>query len=568
VLPVPSVIQNTLESEGDLRERLAQAQEENRRLKERTVRLEQELREQQRLKERAALLAEELRWLKDKLFGRSSEKHTGADVSPEQRMLFNEAEVLAAIAAADEVHAQRTTQIAAHERKARPHTGGREPIPDHLPRVEIPHDLAPHEKWCAHEHACWAMQRIGEEVSERYHYEPPKVWVERHLTPKYSCPHCHAGVHRAPTPAGVLPKSNASASLLAHLVTGKFVDRTPLYHLCRQLERQQVILSPTTVGGWVMTLGGEKVVPLINLLNEALFTHSFIQMDETYLQVLRSAKAPSSEHYMAVRAAGPPGRRIILFDYLPSRTVEAMSALLSGIDGPYRGGLLTDGLEQYDGVATRLKLLHFGCLQHCRTYYHKAAKVTELPSGRSLARVAIEEYLGRIFHIEHELKELREKLERAGKTLPLEEVLRRRQSESAPIFAALRKWVDDLLPGVPPKSALGRALSYTVSQWPKLTLHLEHPALPCHNNYLENQIRPFAQGRRMWMFAHNPHGARASANLYSLVSTAMANGLEPYAYLNRLFEALPAAKTVEDLEALLPFKSAGAAPVVTTVRAA
>jgi len=215
-------------------------------------------------------------------------------------------------------------------------------------------------------------------------------------------------------------------------------------------------------------------------------------------------------------------------------------------------------------VAARLKLLHFGCLQHCRTYYHKAAKVTELPSGRSLARVAIEEYLGRIFRIEQELKELREKLERTGQTLALEEVRRRRQNESAPIFDAFRKWVDDLLPGVPPKSALGKALSYTVSQWPKLTLHLEHPALPCHNNYLENQIRPFAQGRRAWLFAHNPHGARASANLYSLVSTASANGLEPYAYLRRLFEELPAATTVEALEALLPFKASAIAPKSNT----
>lgn len=549
MLSIPSVIHKTLDSDSDLRERLARSEQEN-----------------HRLKERNALLEEELRWLKGKLFGRSTEKRSLDAGSADQRMLFNEAEVLAAIAAADEAEASRTTEVAAHERKARPHTGGREPIPDHLPRVEVAHDLAPQEKWCVHEQVCWAMQRIGEEVSERYHYEPAKVWVERHVVPKYSCPHCHAGVHRAPIPATILPKSNASASLLAHLVTGKFVDRAPLYHLCRQFERQEVILSPTTVGSWVMTLGGEKVVPLINLMNEALLANSFLHMDETYLQVLKSEKAPSSQHYMAVRAAGPPGRRIILFDYLPSRTVEALAQLLTGIDGPYHGGLLTDGLEQYDGVATRLKLEHFGCLQHCRTYYHKAAKVTELPSGRSLARVAIEEYLGRIFRIEGELTQRREKLERAGGSLPLEEVLRRRQNESAPIFTAFRDWVDKLLPGVPPTSALGKALSYTVSQWPKLTRHLAHPELPCHNNYLESQIRPFAQGRRMWLFANNPNGARASANLYSLVSTARANGLEPYAYLRRLFEELPAATTVEAVEALLPFKPTAIAPL-TAARA-
>lgn len=550
MLSISSAVKQTLTQSTSVRDELQRIEQENQQLKNRN----------QQLTARNALLEEEVRWLKGQLFGRSSQKSTAEAVSSDQKLLFNEAEVLAAIAAADEAEAQRTTEVAAHKRKARPHTGGREPIPPHLPRIEVPHDLAAHEKWCTHEEVCWAMQRIGEEVSERYHYEPPKLYVERHVTPKYACSHCHAGVHRAALPLTILPKSNASASLLAHLVTGKFVDRTPLYHLCRQMQRQEVSLSPGTVGSWVMTLGGETVVPLINLMNEELFTFSFIMMDETYLQVLRSEKAPSSEHYMAVRAAGPPGRRIILFDYLPSRTVEALSALLTGIEGPFRGGLLTDGLEQYDGVAARFKLPHFGCLQHCRTYYHKAAKVTELPSGRSLARVAMEEYIGRIFHIEQELKELREKLERAGQTLPLEEVRRRRQNESAPIFAAFRKWVEELLPGVPPKSALGRALSYTVSQWPKLTLHLEHPEVPVSTNYLENQIRPFAQGRRAWLFAHNPHGARASANLYSLVSTATANGLEPYAYLRRLFEELPATTTLEALEALLPFKATGTAP--------
>jgi len=543
VLSLSSVIQKNLTQSTSPAEQLLSI--ENQQLKSRN----------QHLAERNALLEEEVRWLKGQLFGRSSQKGAAEAVSPDQKMLFNEAEVLAAIVAADERQASRTTTVAAHERKPKAHTGGREPIPAQLPRIEVAHDLPEHEKWCTHESVCWAMERIGEETSERYHYEPPKLSVERHVTPKYSCPHCHGGVHRAPTPPSILPKSNASASLLAHLVTSKFIDGLPLYRVCRQLERLDVILSPGTIGTWVNTLGSEAVIPLINLLNEGLLAQSLIHMDETYLQVLKSEKAPSTDHYMAVRAAGPPGRRIILFDYLPSRTTEALKSLLIGIDGPYRGKLLTDGLEQYDAIAEQFRLMHFGCLQHCRTYYHKAAKVAELPSGRSLARHALEEYLGPIFHIEHEIEELRKQCERAGVSLPAQEILKRRRERSAPLFAAFRRWVDELLPGVPPKSALGKALSYTASQWPKLVLYLEHPEVPAHNNYLENQIRPFAQGRRVWLFAHNPLGARASANLYSLVSTARANGLEPYAYLKRLFEQLPAASTVEALEALLPFKN-------------
>jgi len=556
---------NILDQNAELAARLKVSEESLRQLKQAHEHLQAEHRT---ALERKVLLEEEVRWLKGQLFGRSSEKLSSPGISADQqKMLFNEAEVLAAIAQAEAAEAQRTTTVAAHERAARPHTGGREPIPAQLPRQEIVHDLSAHEKWCTHEHegVCWARQQIGQETSERYHYEPPKVWVERHVYPKYACGHCHQGVKVAEAVRSILPKSNASPSLLAHLVTSKFDDGLPLYRVCRQLERQDVILAPGTVGTWVNTLGTEAVVPLINLMNDELLAHWLIMMDETYLQVLRSEKSPSSDHYMVVRCAGPPGRRIILFDYIPSRTAEALKALLTGADGPYRGKLLTDGLELYDIVAAQLKLLHFGCLQHCRTYFHKAAKVTELPSGRTLARVALEEYLGQVFKIEQDIKELRHKRERDGGVLTAEEVVRLRQEKSAPILAAFKQWVENLLPGTAPQSALGKALSYTHSQWPKLVRHLEHGEVPAHNNDTENKIRPFAQGRRVWLFANNPLGARASANLFSLVSTARANGLEPYGYLKRLFEELPAATTVEALEALLPFKTAA---IATTLRRA
>jgi transposase len=517
--------------------------------------------------ERKGLLEEEVRWLKGQLYGRSSERLGDSGVSADQKMLFNEAEVLAAIEAAEAAEEQRTTIIAAHERKARPHSGGREPIPAHLPRKEILHDPPAHEKWCAHEHegVCWARQRIGEEVSERYHFEPAKVWIERHVYPKYACGHCHQGVTVAAAIKNILPKSNASASLLAHVVTSKFDDGLPIFRICRQLKRQEVRLTPGTLGTWVNTVGSETVVPLINLMNDDLLADSLVQMDETYLQVLQSEKAPSSEHYMVVRAAGPPGRRIVLFTYVPSRTGAALKELLIGSDGPFRGKLLTDGLELYDIVTESLGLQHFGCLQHCRTYYHKALKVTELPSGRALAKMAMEDYLGKVFKTEREIKELREQRERTGGTLEFDEVLKLRREKSAPALAAFKRWVEDLLPGVPPQSALGKALAYTTKQWPKLVRHLEHPEVPAHNNYIENIIRPFSQGRRVWLFANNPLGATASANLYSLVATARANGLEPGAYLNFLFEKLPAAETVEALEALLPWNARSSLPTTRRV---
>jgi transposase len=143
-------------------------------------------------------------------------------------------------------------------------------------------------------------------------------------------------------------------------------------------------------------------------------------------------------------------------------------------------------------------------------------------------------------------------MEQAGQVLTLEEVLQIRQDKSVPIAAGFKTWLDDIGPGVPPKSALGKAIGYSLSQWPKLMRYLDHPEMPADNNYCENQIRPFAVGRRSWLFCDTQLGARASANLYSLVSSAKANGVEPLAYLTYLYSHLPEAKTVEQVEALLP----------------
>jgi transposase len=524
-------------SNTDRLKQLEQEREENRRLQA----------ELERITERALLLEEEARWLKAQFFGRSSER-SSSDVSPDQKRLFNEAEVCAAIEAAEAAAAEKAARVEAHERKRRGH---RKAIPEHFPRQIIEHDLPEPEKQCPHDHT--PLVRFGEETSERYHYEPPRIWVERHVRPKYSCPSCHAGVKIAPAPPSLLPKSVASTSLVAHVVASKFVDGLPIYRVNQQLARQGVVIGTGTLGGWVNTVGAEKVVALIHLMHEELLAAPLVQMDETPLQVLKSEKAPSSDHYMVVRAAGPPGRRLVLFNYEPSRTVEALKNLLRGPAGPYAGKLLTDGLELYDSVAGAFGLVHFGCLTHCRRYYKQAQNVTELPSGRSLARVAVEDYIGQVYRVERQIKALREKRDRTAEPVTLEEVQAIRTACSAPVMAAFKRWVDELLPGVAPKGALGKALAYTSNQWDKLCRFLEHPDVPVDNNYCENQIRPFAVGRRAWLFADTQFGARASANLYSLVMSAKANGVEPYAYLEQAFERLPTARTLEDLEALLPW---------------
>lgn len=501
--------------------------------------------------ERVVLLEEELSWIKSQYFGSISQKQDAAVVDPNQPMLFNEAEVLAAIAAADEAHQQRTTQVKAHEKK---HTGGRKAIPKHFPRIPIEHDLPEDQKICTKCATPHPLERIGHELRECYRYEAPKISVEEHIRWTYACTQTHEHVITASNPPTLLPKTMASPSLLAHLVTAKFEDNIPLHRVSRQLERSGMDLSPGTAGTWVNTVGGQKVLPLIKLLNAAMFLESLWHMDESPLQLLKSDKAPRSDHFMVVRAAGPPGRRIILYDYIPSRTKEGLKQLLMDSDGtPYRGKLLTDGLERYDEICAELNLLHFGCMQHARTMYFKARKVSQLPGSRTLANAAVEDHIRRIFAVETRIEKLREEYMQRGEVLPLERIHSMRQDEAQPLLQKFKAWVEDLLPGTPPNSALGKALGYTHRQWDKLARYVDHPDVPCHNNSVEREIKHYATGRKCWFFCYDKVGAQASANLFSLALTCRANEVDRFEYFSYLFEHLPIATTLEALEALLPW---------------
>ena len=543
----------------ELSVRLNVTEEQNRLLREENERLKQIALAHQQLKsehqqtvERKVLLEEEVRWLKAQYYGRSTQSSDAAEQNPDQAMLFNEAEVLAAIEAADEAHRERTTKIDAHERK-RSADAHRKAIPEHFPRIEIEHDLAPEQKMCMKCAMPHPLTRMGQEIRECYRFEPPKISVEQHIRPTYVCEELHEAPITAPAPPVILPKSMASPSLLAHVTNSKFNLGLPLYRVSQDLKRYRMDLSPGTLGTWMSIVGGEKVVPVLNLIRDALFTAPFMHIDETPLQILRSDKATGSDHFIVVRAGGPPGQRIILYDYLASRTTAGLKQFFMGPDGAYQGKLISDGLERYDDIATELKLLHFGCLTHCRTMFFKARKVSNLPSTRTLANAAIEDYIGPVYRIEGQIKALRADHQQRGEPLPLATVLKLRQEKSKPILEKFKAWIDDLMPGTPPNSALGKALGYAHRQWPKLVRHLDHPEIPVDNNYSEQQIKHFATGRKAWLFSYDASSAQASANLFSMVMTCRVNGVDCFEYLSYVFEHLPMATTMDALEALLPW---------------
>ncbi len=480
----------------------------------------------QLLEQTNGLLEQENRWLKQQLFGRSSEKREPAPPA-NQPWLFNEAE---AVGGADEP--TKSITIPAHSRKAR----GRKPIAADLPRVDIIYDLADSDKICPKDGA--VLTCIGDERSEQLDYIPAKVQVLRHIRLKYACPCCSAHMAVAEKPAQLLPRSNAAPSLLAHIACAKFVDGLPLNRQEKQFQRLGLDLPRATTANWMIKLG-DAVIPIVNLLNDHLLDGPLIHCDETTLQVLRSKKAPSSDHFMWVRAGGAADRKVLLFDYAPSRSAEVARRLLAD----FKGTLLTDGYQAYDVVASTQGLVHAGCLAHVRRYFKDVTKAQ--PEASRNANIALD-YIGRLYAVERDLRE-----RKVPATPP--ERLEARQRISRPIMAEFKTWLDTIAPTLLSESKLGKAVHYALGQWPKLLVFLDDPMVPPDNNRCENAIRPFVIGRRAWLFCDTQAGADASARLYSLVESAKANGVEPHAYLAHLFTHLPSASTVEHFETLLPW---------------
>jgi transposase len=491
---------------------------------------------------------EELLWYQAQYFGLPAKKTTDhATESTNQLLLFTDPADSVVVDAAK----KRKTTVAAHVRE---HSGGHRLIPKHFHRNIIPHELAEDERMCYDCEVPHPMTDIGvESVRECYRIKPPQISVDRHERHKYACQKGSSGVIITPVPPAILPKSMASPSLLAHLVTKRTSFASPIYRTCRELKTWGLDLSNPTACRWVNTVGLETT-PVIDMMSRGLFEGPLIEADETYLQVLKSDdKAPTSNHFMVVRAGGAPDKRVIIYSYLPSRTKEGLKALFIGPNGPYQGMLLTDGLGLYDDISADFRLLHFGCWQHARQYFVKAAAVSNAPGFRSLADTVLVDYISKLFKVEAKIEKLRAELAQNGQQLPPQQVREIRQQESKPLVDGFKQWVDAHLPGTPPQSLLGKAISYTLSQWPKLVRFLDHGDVPIHNNSVEQQNKHFAVGRKNWLFNQHEVGAKASANLYSLDLTCVIHGVVPFEYFEHLFEYLPAAKGAAGIEALLPW---------------
>lgn len=478
---------------------------------------------------RIATLEEYLRLHQLKKFGARSEK------SPHQQEMFNEAELsLVAEEILAEQEAEREAQSTPGADKGKK-KAGRKPLPAELPRIRIEHPAGEAEIIC--DCGCERIV-IGEETSEQLDIIPARVRVIVNVRKKYACRQCQNGVKIAPMPPQPIPKSNASPGFLAHVAVAKYQDALPLHRQEAVLNRSGIDIPRNTLANW-MIKSGELIQPLINLLEDRLMAYPVIHCDETAVQVLKEPdKRATSKSYMWVRVGGPPTAPIRLFHYADSRKGEVADMLFAD----YEGYLQTDDYAGYNAVGTKGDITHLGCWAHARRKFieaQKAASGKNKKTGKANMAVSM---IAKLYAIEKRIKDLKP-----------EEKYAARQAESLPQLNKIRQWLDNTLHSTLPKGLLGKALSYLDKNWEKLTVYTQDGRLSIDNNLAENAIRPFVIGRKNWLFSATVKGAKSSANLYSLIETAKANGQEPYAYLRHAFKELPTASTIEDFEALLPW---------------
>jgi len=475
------------------------------------------------------ILLEQIRHLRAQLFGRKSEKIQGG---PQTLPLFDMPEP------AEEDEAEEKVHVPAHNRRKR----GRKPLPENLPRIERIHDIDDADKICA----CGCeLSRIGEEISEQLDIIPAKIQVIRHIRPKYACRNCEGvdddgpTVKIAPVPLRIIPRSIATPGLLAHILTAKFVDHTPFYRQEKQFDRLGVELSRTSMCSWAMQVALASQ-PLLNLLIDEVLSGFLIQADETTLQVLlEPGRDPTTKSYMWIFRRGDPDRPVLIYQYHPTRGGDVAKAFLCDFEGCVQ----TDGYSGYNFLDYDEKIRHIGCWAHARRKFMDVIKAQGKKRKSGSGGKALS-YIRKLYRIEKEARE---------NDLSSDELYQIRQKDSKLILDDFKQWLLKTSLRTPPKGLLGKAVAYTLNQWDRLVGYLEDGRLPIDNNMAENAVRPFVVGRKNWLFSGTPEGAEASALLYSLIETAKANKLEPYAYLRFIFEKLPLAETLQDYEDLLPW---------------
>jgi transposase len=350
-----------------------------------------------------------------------------------------------------------------------------------------------------------------------------------------------------PKPPSAIPGGEAGPNLLSQTIISKYADHLPLYRLERIFGRHGVGFSRSTLCDWVSRCAS-VFKSLLAALREEVLKSFVIHTDDTPVDV-RDSRAKEKYQARFWTYWGDNEHPFVWFDFTTNRKRQGPDAVLRA----FRGYLQADGYGGYSGyegvmLSDDTPILKVACWVHARRKFRDA-----MSSDPVRAALAIS-YIARLYEIE---KMIKRELAQSEPTMSTEDQYRfiasRRQELAVPVLTEFRKWIDGPMPGVLPKSLLSKALVYVQNQWDALMRYVEDGRLQPDNNTAERALRGIALGRKAWLFCGSAIGGQTAATHFSLIASAVRNGLEPYQYLSCLLEELPLLGDKPTREQLLPY---------------
>lgn len=410
---------------------------------------------------------------------------------------------------------------------------GRRPIPPHIPRETIVHELSGEQRLCP---CCGRLRtEIGREVSEQLEYNPAELKVLRHERVRYACTACEEHVATAPKPPQPIDKGLPGPGLLAYLTLSKYGDYLPLYRLEDIFSRSGILLRRSTLCGWVGSVA-DLLKPLYDLMCQHVLRSCVIHTDDTGIKMLSEGQCQSCKFWTYV---GDETNPYAVYEFSLTREGENPSRFLKD----FTGYLQADAFSGYDQVYSRGRVIEVACMAHCRRYWWEARETDSRRAHEALG------YIARLYELETQFE----------KALLKGEALRAaRQQHAVPLLTMFEAWLKQTQHQALPKSPIGQAFTYTLNQWQALCRYTEDGALAIDNNLAERMVKLPAIFRKNSLFVGSESGGHRAAILLSIIASAKHCSVEPWAWLSAVLSELPvrlasaSATGPPDLSDLLP----------------
>lgn len=497
--------------------------------------------EAERLKALVEAKEAELRLLRREKFGSRSEKRKKEETPDENQLsLFNDAEALAQ-PEAEEPKLEKVRRTRKTKKK-----GCKKAKLEKLPKDTTEYTLQEEERACP---VCGnEMAVMKRTVRKEVEVIPARVVVHEHITESYVCRQCEdkgtqTPIIKAPSPKPMLNASFLSPSMAAYILTRKYDNRDPIYKISSDFAGHGLELSDQMISNWVLRTAEEYGQPLYERMWEHLKGCDYINADETGIQVLEEpGRKAQSKSYMWLFCRNHTEKPLVLYEYAPTRSGEAVKKALEG----YQGIVQCDG---YDGYNAAEGIVRMGCLAHIRRKFNDAKEALDPKIVKEAGALEMEalKKCGRLFELDEEVK---------GK--PVEERLSWKEQHIRKESDDFFKWLQQIRDkGEAAGALLLKAVNYALNERQYFENYFTDGRIEMSNNLAERAVRPFAMGRKNWLFCRTPRGAKASAIWYSIIVTAKENGLLPFEYLRYLLEELRGKKVSampdEQIDRLLPW---------------